>query len=96
MQATVFWKARSAAGFPAKHYVVRKDSKGKESYIHCVRILMPNRGVNNPANAVKVFKDYVLIEYWEYYTVETWATIFEAITKIKEYNGRRNCQSHKR
>lgn len=90
MQLVIIWRAKAAAGYPAKHYVMRKDSGGNEAYLHCVRILVPNKGANNPPNTIKVFKQYALIEYWEYYTMETWGTIFEAIMKIKKYGAGSN------
>lgn len=90
MRIVVLWRAKAVAGYPAKHYVVRKDSGGNEAYLHCVRILIPNKGKNNPPNTIKVFKQYALIEYWEYYTMETWETIFEAIMKIKKYGAGSN------
>lgn len=85
MKLTVIWKSTSASGYPAKHYVARKDSQGAEAYLHCVRILVPNQGVNNPPNTIKTFKNYALIEYWEYYTFDTWVNIVNGILKIKEY-----------
>ena len=85
MKLVVIWKSTSASGYPAKHYVVRKDSQGAEAYLHCVRILVPNQGANNPPNTIKTFKNYALIEYWDYYTMVTWATIVEAISKIQQH-----------
>ncbi len=85
MRIVIIWRAKAAAGYPAKHYVVRKDSGDNEAYLHCVRILIPNKGKNNPPNAIKVFKQYALIEYWEYYTFDTWENIINGILKIKEY-----------
>lgn len=94
MKLTVIWKSTSPSGYPAKHYVLRKDSQGAEAYLHCVRILVPNKGANNPPNTIKTFKNYALIEYWDYYTMSTWATIVEAISKIQQYD-RKNKTSNK-
>lgn len=90
MQVKIHWKNKTPNGYLSKHYVVRKDSQGAEAYLHCVRILVPNKGTNNPPNTIKTFKNYALIEYWDYYTMETWGTIFEAIMKIKKYGAGSN------
>lgn len=85
MQVKIHWKNKTPNGYLSKHYVVRKDSNGAESYIHCVRILAPMSGGKKPANTIKTFKNYALIEYWEYYTFDTWVNIVNGILKIKEY-----------
>ena len=41
-----------------------------------------------------LFKNYALIEYWDYYTMSTWATIVKAISKIQQYD-RKNKTSNK-
>lgn len=43
------------------------------------------RGGKKPVNTIKTFKNYALIEYWEYYTFDTWVNIMQGILKIKEY-----------
>lgn len=85
MQIKCSWKNKTPNGYLSKHYVVRKDSNGAESYIHCVRILAPMKNGKIPASTIKTFKNYALIEYWEYYTFDTWVNIMQGILKIKEY-----------
>ena len=43
------------------------------------------QGGKQPANTIKTFKNCALIEYWEYYTFDTWVNIMQGILKIKEY-----------